>query len=193
MSAETPLLFFDYIDPLSYLLQRELSGLLPELAVAPLRRVPLEIRPPSEPMLDPEGGEWTVRWNTSCALATERGIHLHDPAIVPWTRKAHELVLHADPKGLGDKAHMALFDAFFVEGRDIGRVDVLVEIARNLGLDPTEAKAVLDVDRYSEEVSAFGDRARALGIDAPPAFSFGEGTLQGFHNRDTLRTFLCSR
>ena len=135
MNAEAPLLFFDYVDPLSYLLERELSGLLPELAVAPLCRVPLELRPPPGPMLDPESEEWTERWSASCALAADRDLHLRDPAIVPWTRKAHELVLHADSEGLGDGAHRALFDAFFLEGRDIGRVDVLVEIARSLGED----------------------------------------------------------
>ena len=193
MSAEAPLLFFDYIDPLSYLLERELSGLLPELAVAPLRHVPLELRPPPEPMLDPEGEGWAERWSASCTLAADRDIHLREPAIVPWTRKAHELVLHAGSEGRGNEAHRALFDAFFLEGRDIGRVDVLVEIARSLGLDPTGTKAVLDVDRYAGEVSGFGDHARALEIHAPPALVFGEETLQGFHNRDTLRTFLCSR
>ncbi len=193
MSAEAPLLFFDYVDPLSYLLGRELSSLLPELSVAPLCRVPLELRPPPQPMLDPQGDEWTERWSAAGALAADRDIHLRDPSIVPWTRKAHELVRHADSEGLGDGAHRALFDAFFLEGLDIGRVDVLVEIARGLGLDPTGAKAVLDVDRYADEVSAFGSRAQALGIDAPPALALGEATLQGFHNRDTLRTFLCSQ
>jgi predicted DsbA family dithiol-disulfide isomerase len=193
MSAEAPILFFDYVDPLSYLLEREISGLLPELAVASLRPVPVELRPPPEPMLDPEGEGWTERWIAACALAADRDIRFRDPAVVPWTRKAHELVLHAESQGLGGGAHRALFDAFLLEGRDIGRVDVLVEIARSLGLDPTGAKAVLDVDRYSDEVSAFGDRARALGIDAPPALTFGDATLQGFHNRDALRTFLCSR
>jgi predicted DsbA family dithiol-disulfide isomerase len=193
MSAEVPILFFDYVDPLSYLLERELSGLLPELAVPPLRHVPLELRPPPGPMLDPEGEGWTERWNASRALAEDRHIRFPDPAVVPWTRKAHELVLHAESQGLGAGAHSALFDAFLLEGRDIGRVDVLVEIARSLGLDQTGAKAVLDVDRYSDEVSSLGESARALGIDAPPAFALGDAILQGFHNRDALRTFLCSR
>ena len=193
MNAEAPHLFFDYVDPLSYLIEREISGLLPELGIAPLRRVPVELRPPPEPMVDPEGEDWQERWSASRALAEVRRIHFRDPVVVPWTRKAHELVLHAESQGLGSGAHRAIFDAFLLEGRDIGRVDVLVEIARGLGLDPTEAKAVLDVDRYSDEVSALGDRARALGIDAPPALAFGNATLKGFHNRDALRTFLCSR
>ena len=193
MNAEIPHLFFDYVDPLSYLLEQEISGLLEESGIAPLRLVPLELRRPPEPMVDPEGEGWQERWNASHALAEDRNIHFRQPVVVPWTRKAHELVLHAESKGLGGGAHGALFDAFLLEGRDIGRVDILVEIARGLGLDPMEAKAVLDVDRYSNEVSALGDRARASGIDAPPALTFGNATLQGFHNRDALRTFLCSR
>jgi predicted DsbA family dithiol-disulfide isomerase len=77
----------------------------------------------------------------------------------------------------------------FGRGEDIGRVDVLVGIAGTLGLDPTETKAVLDVDRHAQDVATVS-AAAAVSVGEPPALSFGGRVLRGFHNRDAVRTFL---
>jgi 2-hydroxychromene-2-carboxylate isomerase len=184
--------FFDYLDPLSYLQELEL-GAVEEAAGTPLAtRVPLEIRPPPEPLLDPDGDEWTRRWRVACAIAIEVGVDLTVPAILPWTRKAHELVLHATGKGLRVRAHRAVFHAVFAEGADVGRVDVLVGIAERLGMDATEAKAVLDVDRHAAAVADLRREAAAAGVAQPPALWHDGRVLRGFHNRDDLRTFLRS-
>ena len=191
MDAARTLFFFDYLDPLSYLVDLELRALEPAERSG-VTRVPLELRPPPFPLLDPEGEEWRRRWGEATAAAVERGVHLVPPALVPWTRKAHELVLHAETKGVEESAHRAVFDAVFVGGLDVGRVDVLVSIAEDLGLDATETKAVLDVDRHTASVAEARRLAATSGITAPPALARGGRTLRGFHNRDDLRTFLSS-
>jgi 2-hydroxychromene-2-carboxylate isomerase len=191
MHAAQTLFFFDYLDPLSYLVDLELRA-LESTGQASVTRVPLELRPPPFPLLDPEGGEWRRLWEEASAAAVERGVHLTPPTLVPWTRKAHELVLHAETKGVKEKAHRAVLDAVFVDGLDVGRVDVLVTIAEHLGLDATEAKAVLDVDRYAASVAEARQLAATYGITAPPALARGGRTLRGFHNRDDVRIFLSS-
>lgn len=186
-----PVLFgFDYLDPLSYLVDLELEGLAAESGFPAIERLPLELRVPPAPMLDPDDPEWTSRWQEATAVAAPSGMALVTPPLVPWTRKAHELVLHARAKGKGAEAHQAVFRAVFRDGRDIGRVDVLVDLARALSLDAMETKAVLDVDRYTHEVTELGARARDAGATRPPVLVSGAKTLQGFHNRDALRTFL---
>lgn len=191
MEPIQPLFFFlDYVDPLAYLVERELAAAgIPDVGSS-LRRVPLELRPPPEPLMDPEGREWRDRWELAYEQARRLGVHLAEPLLLPWTRKAHELVLHATAKGVGDAAHRAVFNAVFVRGLDVGRVDVLVGLAGELGLDATETKATLDVDRYAADVTAGRDAAARSGVAASPALASGHGTLQGFHNRDALRTFL---
>lgn len=190
MEPRTPVFFFDYLDPLSFLVDRELES-IEELGDTPSpRRVPLELQPPPGPLLDPDGSEWSGRWALALGAASALGVPLREPLILPWTRKAHELVLHAGAKGLGAAAHRAVFEAVFVQGKDVGRVDVLVGLARALGMDAMEAKVVLDVDRYAEDVAALRLTAAEAGVAEPPAVVLGSETLRGFHNRDALRTFL---
>ncbi|GMV07329.1 MAG: hypothetical protein AMXMBFR53_36040 [Gemmatimonadota bacterium] len=190
MARSSPLFCFDYLDPLSYLVQRELDALAAEGALPSVRRIPLEIRTPAQPMLDPDDAPWRTLWARAEEEAAALGVPLVPPTLLPWTRKAHELVLHAGEKGVGDEAHRLVFEALFRRGRDIGRVDVLVELARELGMDAQEAKAVLDVDRFAADVAALGAEARAAGAGSPPTLVLGARTLRGFHNRDALRTFL---
>lgn len=192
MESEPILLFFDYVDPLSYLVEHELAALAGAGAsLPPLDRVPLELRPPPEPLLDPDDPGWRERWDAARTLSAELGISLVEPPLIPWTRKAHELVLHGREHTRGAEIHRTLFDEVFLKGGDIGRVDVLVDVARRSGLDPMEAKAVLDVDKHAAEVEGLREVARQAAIPVPPALVTGARTLRGFHNRDVLRTFLC--
>lgn len=190
MPPAAPILFFDYVDPLCYLLELELAATRSETGPVDVTRVPAEVCPPPTPLLDPDGAWWTSRWTAAHALAEALGHTLVEPLILPWTRKAHEFVFHAAQHGARARAHGAVFEAMFGRGEDIGRVDVLVELARGLGLDANETKVVLDVDRYTADVAALATRAAEAGVQEIPTLIQNSQTLQGFHNRNTLRTFL---
>ena len=129
-------------------------------------------------------------WSEAHAIAAELGLTFSPPPLVPWTRKAHELALYAEGSGVGPLLRRSIFEAYFIEGLDIGRIDVLVKLARSMGLDPTETKAVLDVDRFQADVIQRQAEARQRGITRAPVLEFGEGRLTGFHNAAVLRTFL---
>lgn len=190
MERTLPCFLFDYVDPLAYLVEQELAAADLHEVLPAIRRIPLELRPPPAPLMDPDAPEWRDRWEPAEREARRLGIGLVAPALIPWSRKAHELVLHAGAKGVGDAAHHRVFEAVFRRGWDVGRVDVLVKLAEELGLDATEAKAVLDVDRYAADVAAGRALATHFGVAASPALVSSHGTLQGFHNRSALRTFL---
>lgn len=192
MTAPVIRFFFDYVDPLSYLQEQELQAVEHDAGKTLAERVPLELRAPPEPLLEPDDDEWRRRWHTAHEIATRTGTPLTLPSFLPWTRKAHELVLHAVEKGFAAEARRALFRGVFAEGADIGRVDVLVDLARTLGMAATEAKIVLDVDRYASAVLELRREASRVGISEPPAIWHDGRALQGFHNRNALRTFLRS-
>jgi predicted DsbA family dithiol-disulfide isomerase len=63
----------------------------------------------------------------------------------------------------------ALLRAYFTDARDITAVDVLVAAATEAGLDPKEARAILDSDRYGAEVRLEEQAWLAAGINSVPA------------------------
>ncbi|HEX9885059.1 MAG TPA: DsbA family protein [Longimicrobiales bacterium] len=171
--------FFDYVDPASYVVERWVREFEAEAGVALAIRHPFEVNPPPGPLLDPGSTTWRSRWAEGRARAAAEGMEVVVPRLVPWTRKAHELAWHARDKGLFAKVHQSLFRAFHESGEDIGRVDVLVELARELSLDVSEARAVLDVDKHADAVAASTAQARAWGITTVPTLA-----LEDRHHED---------
>jgi predicted DsbA family dithiol-disulfide isomerase len=92
------------------------------------------------------------RVEAALPLARELGVELRTPKVIPRTRKAHEVAWHATQNERQWPMREAIYRAYFAEGRDIGRIDVLAELAAGVGLDHTEARVVLDVDRYTQEI-----------------------------------------
>jgi len=190
MSNRDPLFFFyDYVDPASYILELRLlgEGYIPG---STLQLRPFEINPPPLPLLDPDQGEWRDHWDRTAKEAKEMGVSLARPWIVPWSRKAHELAQHAAEHDLFQETHEALFRAYLIEGRDIGRVDVLVEVAGENGLDATGTKAVLDVDRHRDALEATRLEGTREGVVRPPVLRLQGKTLHGNPTSEELRSFL---
>ncbi|MDH3269737.1 MAG: DsbA family protein [Gemmatimonadota bacterium] len=186
MAPSRPTVFFDFIDPLSYLLSLEIE----QSGTPGVDWLPLELRPPPTPLIDIDDPSLADRWRDARAIAADLGVELSPPRLVPWTRKAHELVLFSSEHDRGDALRRRLFDAYMLEGRDIGRVDVLIEAATGLDLPRTETKAVLDVDRYEAEVASIRDAALGNDVIDPPTILSGTLRLEGFHNRQMLGTLL---
>lgn len=181
--------FFDFIDPLSFLLTRELEA-LGESSSSAISWRPFELRPPPTPLTTVDDPSLAERWSAARTIAEPRGVTFEPPRLVPWTRKAHELVVHAAESDVAGRVRRRIFDAYALEGRDIGRVDVLVELAVEAGLDRTETKAVLDVDRHEAEVASMRVAADAEDVADAPTILAGTRRLEGFHNRDMLGTLL---
>lgn len=90
----------------------------------------------------------------------------------PSTLLAHRLILLAEEQGRADALIRALFRALFETGRDVGRPEVLAEIADEAGLDPAEVTEFLAGDRLAAEVSAAHRQAARIGIHGVPVFIF---------------------
>lgn len=188
---------FDYVDPGSYLLHRVVEGLGCDEAEGPAEVVPhpFEMRPPPQPLIDPGDPRWAALWDAMAQEARVLDVPLRRPrGIVPWSRKAHELVLEAAEKGRFEDVHDALFRAHFEEGRDIGRVDALVEVAVAHGLDASETRAALDVDRHRERLEVLRAEALEWGVRGVPTLLRPDGVrLEGFRRPEAVRGFLEGR
>ncbi len=94
---------------------------------------------------------------------------------VPNTLRAHRLIRLAGFEGCAEHVVEDLFRAYFLEGLDIGRAEILVELAARAGLDETETCRYLMGDAGTKEVRAEELRARHLGIHAVPYFILERG------------------
>ena len=95
------------------------------------------------------------------------------------SRRAQELSKWAEEKGKGDEIHDALFRAYFVDVKNIGRVEPLVEIAESLGLPGDEAAEVLVSRKYKQAVDEDWRRCAAYGVNAVPTFLAGRYLMVG--------------
>ena len=86
------------------------------------------------------------------------------------TVKAHELLHHAKAKGLQHEMEERLMSAYFTEGKHVGRIDDLVELAVEVGLDADRARAALESEQYLPAVRQDQAQARAYGIQGVPFF-----------------------
>src|SRR4029077_17367913 len=69
--------------------------------------------------------------------------HFERIQVTPSTRDAHRLIRRATEAGDADPLVEALFNAYFIEGRNIGDRVILAEIAQKAGLDGEEAARFL--------------------------------------------------
>ncbi len=104
---------------------------------------------------------------------------------------SHRFVLHASENGKADSAIEALFFAYFVSGRDIGKVVELIEIGARLGLDATDLERYLTGDTDVRFVYEEHARAHKLGVNGVPSFVFdGRFVIAGAHGPAVLARIL---
>ena len=89
------------------------------------------------------------------------------------SRLAQELGKWADTQPGGDAIHDALFRAYFVEGRNIGDPAVLLDIAKQVGLDEAKAREVLEKRTFKAAVDEDWAKSRAYGVTGVPTFVAG--------------------
>jgi predicted DsbA family dithiol-disulfide isomerase len=104
-------------------------------------------------------------------VAAGEGLAYDFDALRPTnTRRAHGLLHLARSHGRQDAMVERLFAAHFVEGRHVGRVDDLVELAVQVGLEAATVRAALEDGSHDAAVQADIDQAHAYGITGVPFF-----------------------
>jgi predicted DsbA family dithiol-disulfide isomerase len=89
------------------------------------------------------------------------------------TFDAHRLLHLAADRGVQHDLKERMLHSTFTRGLAIADRDVLVGVAVDAGLDPEEARTVLDGQAYATDVRADERRAAELGITSVPYFVVG--------------------
>jgi predicted DsbA family dithiol-disulfide isomerase len=119
----------------------------------------------------------------------EEGIAFDFGAIprTPNTVQSHRLIRFAEGRQAQDAVVEGLFQAYFLDARDIGERAVLLEVAEAAGLDPAETGGFLDSDDGAAEIRAEDLRARMAGVTGVPCFIFnGNYALPGAQKPEVM-------
>jgi predicted DsbA family dithiol-disulfide isomerase len=102
------------------------------------------------------------------------------------SRLAQELGAWADSQPGGEAIHDALFRAYFVDARNIGDPDVLVEIAASVGLPAAQAREVLDKRTHKAAIDADWEKSHRYGVTGVPTFVIGSNGVVGAQPYEAL-------
>ncbi|MGJ8611442.1 MAG: DsbA family oxidoreductase [Octadecabacter sp.] len=106
------------------------------------------------------------------------------------TFNTHQLLHWADTQGRMHDLKLALFTAHFTDHLNLSDDAVLADVAASIGLDRTEAAAVLDDQRYANDVRSAESFWQQQGITGVPAVVFDRKHLvtgaQGVENYTSI-------
>lgn len=110
------------------------------------------------------------------AAARAAGIELNLAAIqrTPDTVDAHRLIHWAGIEERQGEVVQALFEAYFLQGQDIGEAAVLAGIAEGVGMDGTVVARLLAGEADMDTIRARDAHARARGVTGVPTFIVAE-------------------
>lgn len=126
------------------------------------------------------------------SIAASCGIQFRlDRAVRANTLLAHRLLWFAERHGVQIELKEQLLQAYFTDGRNVGDPDVLLDIARLVGLDEAEVTTFLASDEGRAEVVADLATATSMDITAVPTFVFnGTWTVPGAQEVETFERVL---
>lgn len=196
---------FDAICPWCYIGKRRLEKVLAERpgVEATLRWRPFLLNPQMPPdgieravyLAKKFGGEARIQriFSAMRDAGTGVGIDFAFERIerTPNTVDAHRLVQLAEEEGKADETVEALFQAYFRNGLDIGRREILEGIAIDTGLDVDRVRRHLAGQTGATAIYEENARAHRLGINGVPSFLFnGHLAISGAQEPQVLSRLL---
>lgn len=109
--------------------------------------------------------------------------------VSPNTLDAHRLIRWSQNAGadVQDRVVERLFELYFIEGKNIGDHAVLIDAAKECGMDAAVVSSLLATDSDKEEVSREIAVAQSMGVTGVPCFIIGQKyAVMGAQDPQTL-------
>jgi 2-hydroxychromene-2-carboxylate isomerase len=185
--SATPLLYFDLGSPYAYLaVERAEAVLGMEVCLQPVLLGAI--------FAQRGWGSWSQTPTREENIAEiERRAKAYALPAVRWppewpanTLKAMRAAVWADEQGLGAAFARAAFRAAFVQGQDLGEVDVLAEVGESVGLRAKDLAAALETERVKDGLKRATADALAEGVRGVPSLRIGAPVSRVFYGDDRL-------
>ena len=170
--------FYDYVSTYSYLANSQLAAVDAEIVYRPMflggvmratdNSPPITVKATGR-YLNIDVARWVSRYGIEFRM---------NPLFPQNTVNALRLALVAQREGCFTAVHQALFDAMWVQQKDLSDVDVLQDIALEAGMSPTTF-ADIGSDLIKDELRKNTDEAVRRGAFGAPTFFIGDEMFFG--------------
>ncbi|MDO4535937.1 MAG: DsbA family protein [Clostridium perfringens] len=108
----------------------------------------------------------------------------------PKSKLAFEAYYFANEHGKGNEFQDKVYEAFFEKGRDIGQVNVLSEIADEIGLSPADVKYALENRKYKQKKEEQLQMGKVDNIDSIPTIIIGGTKVVGYKSKEVFEDII---
>lgn len=184
-------IYSDYVCPFCFLGKDQFEKAIEDKDVE-VEWLPFELRPrPLEP-LDPKNDPMKLSlWEQAIYPRIEAwGVDMKLPDVSPhpYTDLAHEGYHFAKENGKAKEYNDRVYKAFFQEDKNIGEVEVLTALAKEVGLDEQAFKEALVYRKYQETQRIALDHAyNEAQITGVPTFIIGDERISGAMDQEGFR------
>jgi predicted DsbA family dithiol-disulfide isomerase len=188
------IMFADFICPYCYIGQERMEQLARDYDVEPIWR-PHWLHPETPPEGAPlpqsgdrERARATMEWLKE--MAPEKAARIRFPGKLQCSFFAFEAVEFAQDQGKALPFTSAVYDALWVESKDIASMATLQEAADGVGLDAEEMGRALRERRYMEQAFRAVEASKKAGITSTPTFILGRTAIKGWHYYEVFQTVM---
>ena len=94
---------------------------------------------------------------------------------------------YAKLEGKLEVFHKAIFKAYLEEDKNIGNIDMLLDIAEEVGLNRAKTNVFIESEEAENLVMESKKEALRLGITSVPSFIIGQNLIRGAYPYDTMK------
>ena len=139
-----------------------------------------------EQLFDTDDGQVAAMVSRLKQVAAELDLPFGDRHMTFNSRLAQELAKWAESAGRGEAFHWAAFKAYFAEGRNLARHEVLLDVARDAGLDPDAGDLVIRERRFRQAVDHDWALSKNMGVTVIPTFICEKNRISGAQPYEAL-------
>lgn len=129
-------------------------------------------------------------WERIGEMGRAAGIEMKPPRTLSNSMLALQAGEFAADEGLADAFEERVFHAYFTDGLNIGKREVLLNLGSEIGLDGAELADALDSGKYTMRVKNHAQAAAQKGITGVPTLVVGDWPLVGAQSEDVMRRVL---
>jgi predicted DsbA family dithiol-disulfide isomerase len=129
-------------------------------------------------------------WERLATMGAAVGVEMKAPRTFANSMLALQAAEFAAEAGVAEAFEERVFRAYFTEGRNIGKRDVLLDLGAEVGLDRTALNEALESGKYAMRIKNNAMSANQKGISGVPTFLIGDWPLVGAQSEDAMRRVL---